>query len=375
MSRELLGYVFLAVLCIIISPLYKSKTQQIIHIPLVEQPTYTTIVKTDSPKTIVFLGDTFLPMTFAGSELSAYETLCYLRNRGHKVFIFLSKVEKPEYDGFKLYKYDAGDAFCRKTIIESDYVFYQMGEDPKKLEIVKLRNKPMYIFIHVVDNYSWLLQQKLSFPVVVVYNSHMTQDSLPTVHDNMRMVPYVNIDKFKSIRQNTIQNDVVCLINCNKNKGGDLLVNLAKQMPNVQFIGVKGGYSHQVIDGKSPANLTYMDNQQDITVVFKKIGILIMPSKNETWGRTAVEAMASGVPVIHSESPGLVECVGGAGIMCNHNDDDAWAEAIKRLIGDRAYREHIRQYGFKRVEEIEEEQRRGRQELAIKIEETRLKSY
>jgi glycosyltransferase involved in cell wall biosynthesis len=196
----------------------------------------------------------------------------------------------------------------------------------------------------------------------------MTQDLLPTIHDNMRMIPYVNTDKFKSIREITIQNDIVCLINCNKNKGGDLLVKLATHMPNVQFIGVKGGYSQQVINTNPLPNLTYMKNQPDITVVFKKIGILIMPSKNETWGRTAVEAMASGVPVIHSESPGLVECVGGAGIMCNHNDEDAWAEAIRRLIGDRAYRERIRQYGFKRVEDIVEEQRRGRQELAIKIE-------
>ena len=111
-----------------------------------------------------------------------------------------------------------------------------------------------------------------------------------------------------------------------------------------------------------------MENQEDITIVFKKIGILVMPSKNETWGRTAVEAMSAGVPVIHSEAPGLVECVGGAGIMCVHNDVDAWVDAINRLINDRAYRERLRQYGFKRVGEIEYEQTRGRQELAAKIE-------
>jgi len=195
----------------------------------------------------------------------------------------------------------------------------------------------------------------------------MTQDSLPTLHDNMRMIPYVDTNKFNSLRNLTISNDVVCLINCNKNKGGDMLKELAIRMPDVQFMGVKGGYSTQVID-TSPSNLTYIENQKDIMVVFKKIGILIMPSKNETWGRTAVEAMSSGVPVIHSESPGLVECVGGAGIMCVHDDEDAWESAIRRLIGDRAYREKIRQYGFKRVEEIEIEQKRGRQELAIKLE-------
>jgi hypothetical protein len=41
---------------------------------------------------------------------------------------------------------------------------------------------------------------------------------------------------------------------------------------------------------------------------------------------------------------------------------------INRLTSDRAYRQRLRQYGFKRVVEIEEEQIRGRQELANKIE-------
>jgi glycosyltransferase involved in cell wall biosynthesis len=182
------------------------------------------------------------------------------------------------------------------------------------------------------------------------------------------MIPYVDTNRFKGLRDKTIQNNVVCLINCNKNKGGELFKELATRMSNVQFLGVRGGYSNQVIDKEGPSNLSYMENQKDITVVFKKIGILVMPSKHETWGRTAVEAMSSGVPVIHSEAPGLVECVGGAGIMCVHDDIDAWVDAINRLINDRAYRERLRQYGFRRVTEIENEQNRGRQELAIKLE-------
>jgi glycosyltransferase involved in cell wall biosynthesis len=368
MSGELFGYVLLAIICIAISPYYKAETP-VYKKNTTVQTIPTTQVKTESPKTIVFLSDSFLPKTFAGSELSAYETLCYLRNRGHTILIFLKNQSVEKYDGFILYKYDLADEFCKTSIIESHYVFFQMGEDPKNLEIVKLRDKPVYIFIHLIDNYSWLLQQRFSFPLTVVYNSNTTQDLLPTVHDNMRMIPYVNTDKFKRLREITIQNDVVCLINCNLNKGGDLLIRLAKKMPDTQFIGVKGGYSHQVIDTNPPPNLTYIETQSDITTVFRKLGILIMPSKNETWGRTAVEAMAAGIPVIHSESPGLVECVGGAGISCSYNDDEAWEQAIRRISGDRAYRQQLRKYGFQRVEEIEEEQRRGRQEFAIKIEE------
>jgi glycosyltransferase involved in cell wall biosynthesis len=357
----------LALVCILISPFYKTeiKRPERNEIIFVDKEVS---IESESPKTIVLMSDSFLPTTFAGSELSAYETIKYLRARGHNVIIFIIGWKVPEYDGFKIYKYDQTNDFCKKSILECDALFFQMSGNPDRLDIVKERRKPVYIFIHIEGSYAWILQQRVSFPIIVVYNSHMTQDSLPTLHENMRMIPYVDTSKFKNLRINTIQNNTVCLINCNKNKGGELLKDLAIRMPNTQFLGVKGGYSKQVIDSKPPPNLTYIENQKDITVVFNKIGILIMPSVNETWGRTAVEAMSAGVPVIHSEAPGLVECVGGAGILCNHNDIDAWVSAIERLNGDRAFREQIRQNGFNRVRDIEEEQIRGRQELAMKIE-------
>lgn len=369
MSRELLGFVFIALACIILTPFYSASEQPEKRIIKIEEPKIpeSTMAQAKSSKSIILLSDSFLPTTFAGSELSAYETIKYMRSRGHNVSIYVNKWKVNEYDGFKIYKYDITDSSCKTQIQNADIVFFQMGYDPKNIELLKERSNNVFVFTHLIEPQPWLLQQKMPFPVIVVYNSHMTQDMMPSLHPNMRMIPYVETKKFKSLRQTTINNDLVCLINCNKNKGGDMLKLLAEKMPNVQFMGVKGGYSSQVVVSNTH-NLTYIENQKDITVIFKKIGILIMPSKDETWGRTAVEAMASGVPVIHSESPGLVECVGGAGIMCMHDDEDAWADAIRRLIGDRAYRERLRQYGFKRVEEIDIEQNRGRQELAMKIE-------
>ena len=368
MSRELLGLVVFTVFCIIISPFYKEVTR--VHTPV--KPVYTlakrTTVQTDNPKTIVFLSDKFLPTTFAGSELSGYETLKYMRERGHTIIIFVKQWKVSDYDGFSIYKYDQKDPICVTTIVESDIVFFQMGDETEHFEIIKHRNKPVYMFIHNANHYYWILQQKLKFPVHVVYNSHMTQDEIPTLHDNMRMIPYVDTSRFKPLRSISVSNNVVCLINCSKNKGGDIFKQLATKLTNVQFLGVKGAYGIQSIDQTTPDNLTYIENQKDITVVFRRIGILLMPSKNETWGRTAVEAMASGVPVIHSQAVGLVECVGGAGILCSLDDIDAWADAIRRIVGDPAYREHLRQNGFKRVKEIEIEQERGRQELAIKVE-------
>jgi len=370
MSRELLGLVFIAVLCIIVGPFFKENDfpkNTRVFTKNIKVPYNTTMAQANSPKKIVLLTQSFLPTTFAGSELSAYETIKYLRLRGHTIIIFTNKWSVNEYDGFKIYKYDDSEEFCKTEILNADYVFFQMDHTYKNMELINQRKNDVFIFIHLIDSNPWLLQQKTSFPLTVVYNSNMTQDTLPTLHTNMRMIPYVNTEKFTEIRNYTADNQTVCLVNCNQNKGGSLLLHLAEKMPDVQFIGVKGGYSSQIVD-TSFENIKYVENQKDIASVYKEVGILIMPSKNETWGRTAVEAMASGIPVIHSESPGLVECVGGAGILCPYNDEEAWMNAIRKLLSDKKYRENLRVYGYKRVEEIEIEQKRGQQELTMKIE-------
>ena len=370
MSRDLLVLAAFATICILLSPFFKEtryiRKEVSSEVVTIYERKNTTI-KTNFPKKIVLLSDSFLPTTFAGSELSAFETIRYLRDRGHTVSILVKSHEVDTYDRFPIYKYDPNDKNCVDTIVNADIALYQMGSGYENLEIVKLRTKNTFIFVHMYNSYPWLLQQKVSFPITIVYNSRSTQDTLPTFYNNMRMIPYVNTDEFKPLRSLTVHNNVVCLINCNKNKGGDILREIAAKMTNVQFIGVKGGYSEQIY-GKGTSNLTYIENQKDIKVILRQIGILIMPSKNETWGRTAVEAMASGIPVIHSEAGGLVECVGGAGILCYRTDIDSWCEAISRLTGDPAYRESLRQKGFKRIVEIKREQIRGRQELARMIE-------
>lgn len=373
MSRELLVIAAIAVLCIIVSPFYKDT-----QLPKLDaKPKYVEkisktyeVVKTNYPMKIVHMGDSFLPITYAGSEISSYETLKYLKERGHDVSVIIKSNKVKEYDGIPVYEYNKSDPECIARIVNADCLFFLMGGSYKDMDEINMRTKPTFMFVHIMNSYAWLIQQPTNFPIVVVYNSRTTQNHCPTHHDNMVMVPYVETGLFKPLRAQTQNNTIVTLINCNINKGGPVLREIAAKMKHVKFLGVKGGYSKQLLeDDESPKNITYIDTQKDVTVVYKRTGILLMPSKDETWGRTAVEAMSSGIPVIHSEAPGLVECVGGAGILCPRNDTDAWCRAIQRILDSPAYKEKLRENGFRRVEEIEILQRRGRLELAKKVEE------
>jgi glycosyltransferase involved in cell wall biosynthesis len=71
--------------------------------------------------------------------------------------------------------------------------------------------------------------------------------------------------------------------------------------------------------------------------VYARTRILLMPSEYESWGRAGVEAMASGIPVIASPTPGLKESLGKAGVFVNRGNRDGWQAAIERLDDPAAY--------------------------------------
>lgn len=64
--------------------------------------------------------------------------------------------------------------------------------------------------------------------------------------------------------------------------------------------------------------------------------IMVVPSHSETFGLVALEAAASGVPVIARSTGGLCEAVidGETGILVSGDDPQVWATAITELLGD-----------------------------------------
>ena len=127
----------------------------------------------------------------------------------------------------------------------------------------------------------------------------------------------------------------VTMINCNTNKGGYILPRIAEHLPELRFVGVRGAYEEQII--KPAANLKYLPNTPCIKNIYAQTRILLIPSAYESWGRVAVEAMSSGIPVIATATPGLSEALGSAGIFCDREDIPSWTSHIRRLVEDEAY--------------------------------------
>jgi glycosyltransferase involved in cell wall biosynthesis len=144
----------------------------------------------------------------------------------------------------------------------------------------------------------------------------------------------------------------VTLSNLNENKGGQILIDIAKVTPEVQFLGVRGSYWSQIEDS-TVTNITYIDNTPKIKDVYAQTKILIMPSKEETWGRTAVEAMSSGIPVIAHPTPGLKECCKDAALFVDRNDIKEWSRLISRLCNDKSFYDEFSNRGKIRAKQLE----------------------
>jgi glycosyltransferase involved in cell wall biosynthesis len=89
-------------------------------------------------------------------------------------------------------------------------------------------------------------------------------------------------------------------------------------------------------------------SEPELVTVLQAARALLQPSLVEGFGIPALEAMASGCPVIASDTPALVEVLGGAGLHTAVGDAVGMAAAMNRLRDD-ALRGELRERGLERA--------------------------
>lgn len=73
--------------------------------------------------------------------------------------------------------------------------------------------------------------------------------------------------------------------------------------------------------------------------LYAHAALLLFPSRYEGFGLPMVEAFARGVPVIGADTPTLAEVAGGAALLLDPDDDEAWTRGVGRLLGDAGERD------------------------------------
>ena len=90
-------------------------------------------------------------------------------------------------------------------------------------------------------------------------------------------------------------------------------------------------------------------NEKQLHALYRGAAALVYPSLYEGFGLPIVEALSSGTPVIASSAAALPELVGGAGILLEPTDVDAWRHSIVDVVNSDARRARMRTDGLRQA--------------------------
>ncbi len=116
-------------------------------------------------------------------------------------------------------------------------------------------------------------------------------------------------------------------------KGFDLLVRATERLKvPLVVIGPQGWGG---VDLRAP-HVTLLGKVSDsrLASVLAGATVLAAPSLAEGFGLPVLEAMAAGVPVVHSDDPALVEVAGGAGTVVRRGDLTSLTEGLREVLMD-----------------------------------------
>ncbi|MEO0561778.1 MAG: glycosyltransferase family 4 protein [Chloroflexota bacterium] len=146
-------------------------------------------------------------------------------------------------------------------------------------------------------------------------------------------------------------------------KGVDLLLRAVASTDNTTQLRFIGGGPERASLGALAAELGIANRVTFIAQVpstempaqFHTFDVLALPSLTrpnwkEQFGRVLTEAMASGVPVIGSDSGAIPGVVGDAGLIVPEGDPHALCSALSQLRDDTAFRARLGRAGRTRVE-------------------------
>ena len=270
----------------------------------------------------------------SGAEWTVQHYAKFLHQKGCSIEVILPENQiYPDGEKFAFIKFITGyysnEFFL--ALSNADVVFTHLDNTGVAINWARHFKKHLIFLSH--NDHDYRIVRARQANISVVYNNKANEKNVgggPYPNPSIVCKPPIFPDDVKYNRKHG-QN--VTLINCNENKGGKILIELAKRLPKIKFLGVLGSYGEQIIDD-TYKNLKYVAQTPDIHLIYGKSNIVLMPSDYESYGRVALEAAINRLPVICTPTDGLKECLGAAGLYFDREDIDGMAKKIEELMTD-----------------------------------------
>jgi glycosyltransferase involved in cell wall biosynthesis len=143
-------------------------------------------------------------------------------------------------------------------------------------------------------------------------------------------------------------------------KGTDYLFAMARELQRMGSplkivcpFGLRGlpPFTEQVESLPNVVALDYVSRTELLNLIRGAV-CMVIPSRLEGFGLTAIESMALSTPVIASNNSALPETLGGAGVLVDPVDAAALANEVERLRKDPGRRAHFVALGRRRAQDF-----------------------
>lgn len=284
----------------------------------------------------------YTPYHNAGAEMMAHAMLRALVQAGHEVEVVLSR-DHPEIgepyaiDGVRVHPHvDAKDPMRFLVGGDIDLIVSHLENGDRAIFLGERFGVPAVFIAH--NTFGQTLETIERKPRLVVYNTWwMAEEFRAQWRRRWRNRP---MPQSTVVHPPVLAKDYkvkpgnkVTLINLFEPKGPNTFYALAERFPDKQFLGIRGAYGDQVV--RELPNVEIVDHVRGPDMprrVYAQTKVLLVPSSYESYGRVAVEAACSGIPVIAHPTPGLKEALGDAGIFVDRDDIDGWERELRRLF-------------------------------------------
>lgn len=275
------------------------------------------------------------PYQNAGSEVAMHTLLKAFQTAGHTCSIITTDTPQAQkietFDGMQCYSLGQNKSSIYEVTahLRPDAIISHHQRAEVAIPLANSRRIPSIFWLH--NDFQHNLRVLSKRPSLAVFNTHWIQRKLGRGHRSLVVHPPV----FPQMCEQGFRTENrVTLVNLNRDKGGEIFYQLAKELPGVGFLGVVGAHGAQVIL-KSLPNVSIQKHTTDMcTDVWSKTAICIMPSIYESYGMVGLEAASLGIPVLAAPTSGLKESLGAAGWFIPRENIQEYAEAIRLLLYD-----------------------------------------
>lgn len=278
----------------------------------------------------------YVPDHNGGAETTLHDLNLALIKAGHECVVVLKENYRLPFREYEVEGVKVVQSRDKREILHhiptADVVLTHLECSPRAILLAKSYGIPVGNIVH--NNLDLTRRYIAHGADFVVYNSDWIKADFDEEFGHIPSVvvhPPILSDRYKTDRGKK-----VTLVNFFERKGQDIFWPLAEKMSDVNFLAVKGGYGEQILRHDLP-NVEIMDNTFDVKEVYAKTKVILMPSIYESYGRVACEALASGIPAIVSDTPGLREALSDSGTYIGTRDVEAWEKALRATLAPRKY--------------------------------------